>query len=539
MKKSKITKIIATVTAVFSCMGTFTAYATEETANQPHLPEEVFTNVSANDFECYEIDQSIADKVNGKLTRQDKKIPLLSLSIPQRDWTVFDDEYCLSVMTDAEKEFYHRLENTSVNYIASDTLDAVRPFIDYGYQQYMTSGTMYSDLGLSTDDAKKLTQWFINNNAQYYFYNRQIIYSSKEMYMVFYDNMADAEKRAEITNQMFTTIDSWLNTVTENNKGIYQKIETANDLICDEVSYNFNDYDQSVYSAVQLKETVCAGYSRLMAILMNGSGVPSSVLTGNNHAWNSVRFDDGKYYGVDVTWNDSLGRRKLFGLSNENMKQYDTEDEHTRKTDYAKFEPAGEDKDYDPNTVVLYAPKISVSPVTETSEKIEWNEVNGATNYRIEVAADNTFKDIVASKTTTATTFTATKLTPNTSYYVRVRAFYTDKNGKRVYSAFGKKSFLTIVTLSRPTVTLTPTIAEPSFKATWKKVSNATHYSCLIATDRKFKNMVVNKTTSAKSFTPTNLKSGTTYYVKVRAFVIRPNGNRIYSPYSEIVSIKL
>ncbi len=537
MKKSKITKIVAMVTAVFSCMGTFTAYATDETnTQQVHLPKEVLTNVATEDFQCYEIDQSIADEVNHEFTRQEKKTPLTSSSVGQRDWTVFDDEYCLSVMTDAEQEFYHRLENTSVDYIANDILDATQPFKNYGYQQYMTKGTLYSDLGLSTDEAKTITQWFINNNAQYYFYSRQIIYSSREMYMVFYDSMADGEKRAEITNQMFTTIDSWLNTVQSNNKGTYQKIETANDLICDEVSYNFNDYDQSIYSAVQLRETVCAGYSRLMAILMNGSGVPSSILTGNNHAWNSVRFDDGKYYGVDVTWNDSLGKRRLFGCSNENMKQYDTQGEHTRKSDYARFEPAGEDKDYDPNAV-LSAPKISVSPVTETSEKIDWNTVDGATNYRIEIATDNTFKNIVASKTTTATTFTATKLTPNTSYYTRVRAFYTNTDGQRVYSAFGKKSFLTIVTLAKPTVTLT--LVDTSFKATWKKINNATHYSCLIATDKKFKNVVVNKTTGAKSFTPTNLESGKTYYVKVRAFVIRPNGNRIYSPYSEIVSIKV
>ena len=531
MKNFTFRKLVATITAVTSCFGTLTAYAADTPNPSPK------NRTAFEDIQCYEIDQKIVDEVN-KITKKDKKVPLESSSVAEHDWTVFDDEYCLSQMTESEKTYYHRLEDTSVKYIANDTLDATQPFIDYGYNQYMTEGVVYGDLGLSTDEAKTVAQWFINNNAQYYFYTRQIIYSSSSVYIVFFDNMAKGSERAEITNEMFDKIDTWLADINSENKTVYQKIETANDIICDEVEYDFNDYDQSLYSPVMLKKTVCAGYTRLMEVLLNGSGIPSSMLTGNNHAWNSVRFDDGKYYGVDVTWNDSLGRRRLFGCSNENMKKYDTYGEHTRKTDYARFEPAGEDKDYDPNFLVLQAPKISVAPVSNNVERISWNEVDGATHYRCEVASDNTFKNMVTSKTTTATTFTAKGLSANTSYYVRVRAFVIKEDNSRVYSPFGKKTFLTTVTLANPVATL-EAVSDTSFKVTWKKVPNASNYRCFIATDSKFKNTIINKTTSAKSFTPTELTPGKTYYVKVRAFVTRPNGNRIYSGYSETVSIRL
>ena len=535
VKKSKFVKTVAVITAVLSSFGTLTTYASDETP----VSEDILNNVAFDDIKCYEIDQDIADKVNqsvAQITRKTKKTPLESSSVAERDWTVYDDEYCLTTMTESEKAYYQRLENTSVSYISDDTLNATQLFADYGFNQYITKGTTYSDLGLSQDEATMVARWFLNNNAQYYFYNREILYSNQDVYIVCYDDMADGEKRAEITNQMFTTIDSWLTTINDGNKTTYQKIETANDLICDEVDYDFNDYDQSLYSPVILKTTVCAGYSRLMSVLMNGSGVPTSVLTGNNHAWNTVRFGDGKYYGVDVTWNDSIGRRRLFGCSNENMKQFDTMGEHTRKTDFARFEPAGEDTDYNPN--FLTAPKISVAPVSNNVERISWDTVDNATHYRCEVASDNTFKNIVTSKTTTATTFTAKGLSANTSYYVRVRAFIIHSDGSRTYSSFGKKTFLTTVTLSNPVVTLEP-VSDTSFKITWKKVPNATNYRCFIATDSKFKNVIINKTTSAKSFTPTELTSGKTYYVKVRAFVTRPNGNRIYSGYSETLSIRL
>ncbi len=66
-------------------------------------------------------------------------------------------------------------------------------------------------------------------------------------------------------------------------------------------------------------EMVCSGYSLAAYYLLNSAGVKTRVITGSggsgadveNHMWNMVRVD-GKWYNLDVTWDDGGGTRKLY-----------------------------------------------------------------------------------------------------------------------------------------------------------------------------------------------------------------------------------
>lgn len=61
---------------------------------------------------------------------------------------------------------------------------------------------------------------------------------------------------------------------------------------------------------------VCEGYSRAFKVLCQKLGIPATLAIGYahmypdqegaQHMWNEVMMDDGKWYGVDVTWNDPL-----------------------------------------------------------------------------------------------------------------------------------------------------------------------------------------------------------------------------------------
>ena len=65
--------------------------------------------------------------------------------------------------------------------------------------------------------------------------------------------------------------------------------------------------NQSAYSAVVNHETVCAGYARAFQFLLQQYGIPCYLCVGyagEPHAWNIVCLD-GKYYNVDVTWDDT------------------------------------------------------------------------------------------------------------------------------------------------------------------------------------------------------------------------------------------
>ena len=78
-------------------------------------------------------------------------------------------------------------------------------------------------------------------------------------------------------------------------------------------------------------------------------------------------------------------------------------------------------------------------------------------------------------------------------------------------------------------------------KVTWKKAAVASGYQVIIATDASFKNNVKKYTVKKGSTTSKKveeLKSGKTYYVKVRAYKT-VNGKKIYGAYSKSKKVKL
>ena len=59
---------------------------------------------------------------------------------------------------------------------------------------------------------------------------------------------------------------------------------------------------------------VCEAYARSFKVLCEASGIPCVLVDGfafngsanENHMWNYAQAEDGKWYAVDVTWNDPL-----------------------------------------------------------------------------------------------------------------------------------------------------------------------------------------------------------------------------------------
>ena len=114
----------------------------------------------------------------------------------------------------------------------------------------------------------------------------------------------------------------------------YEQLKAIHDYLCDTIDYNYtavgstlpNGYDtgyyQTAYSAFYRIDqdgagdknlTVCAGYAKSFKILCDQYNIPCVYVSGygvNNdgngepHAWDYVKMDDGKWYGVDVTWDD-------------------------------------------------------------------------------------------------------------------------------------------------------------------------------------------------------------------------------------------
>ena len=140
------------------------------------------------------------------------------------------------------------------------------------------------------------------------------------------------DKTTDIPSQITaynTALDTMVNAVKEKlpeNPTIKDKAKVANNAICDAVEYSFCDdpvtnkateaskYIRTAYGALVNGRAVCEGYSRLYKAVLNKLGVECELVSGyylngesyEPHMWNYVRDkDDGHWYAVDVTMNDS------------------------------------------------------------------------------------------------------------------------------------------------------------------------------------------------------------------------------------------
>ncbi len=114
--------------------------------------------------------------------------------------------------------------------------------------------------------------------------------------------------------------------VVKERKGRYAKVKAAHDYIIELTTYPV-DVMPAYYHAVTgpllkkyANQGVCEAYAWLFDIICKANDIPCIILEGNNHAWNYVQMDDGKWYLVDTTWDDvETGRYDYFLVGSETV----------------------------------------------------------------------------------------------------------------------------------------------------------------------------------------------------------------------------
>lgn len=89
----------------------------------------------------------------------------------------------------------------------------------------------------------------------------------------------------------------------------YDKLKSIHDQICKMTTYDLNAPMAHHPTGVFLNgKAVCEGYAEALKLLCDREGIPCLIVvgTGNGgaHEWNYVQMEDGKWYGVDATWDD-------------------------------------------------------------------------------------------------------------------------------------------------------------------------------------------------------------------------------------------
>jgi len=168
------------------------------------------------------------------------------------------------------------------------------------------------------------------------------------------------------------------------------------------------------------------------------------------------------------------------------------------------------------------SPILKSSSIKTSSVTLKWAKTKGATSYKIYRSTNKTKWTLI--KTTKSTSYTATKLTTGKKYYFRLRAY---KNGTK--SPFSK---IITVTPKPNKVTGLKTASKSwnSIKISWKKVSGATGYKVYRYNSTTKKHIELKNTTKT-SYTVKNLKVGTSYQFRVKAYK-KSNKKNVYGELS-------
>lgn len=98
---------------------------------------------------------------------------------------------------------------------------------------------------------------------------------------------------------------------------VYEKLRSLQQGLCDRITYDLDAPNaHTAWGALMDGRAVCDGYAKALKLLCDQHGIPCLLISGTAvqdsgqeaHAWNYVQMEDGRYYAIDVTWDDREGR---------------------------------------------------------------------------------------------------------------------------------------------------------------------------------------------------------------------------------------
>ena len=186
---------------------------------------------------------------------------------------------------------------------------------------YVIARVMYSDLGLTLDEA--LTVWtsYAYDHPLYYWLSKSIKYTDSstdgKLYIISYPEYVDSTVREKINSTIYTKVEEYV-TCLADESSVYHITLALHDLIIDDVTYAYESdgvtpedavWAHNILGAMTYGSGVCESYAKTFEMLLNFCGVNNVYVTGTSrgesHAWNLVEVSDGDWYWFDLTWNDT------------------------------------------------------------------------------------------------------------------------------------------------------------------------------------------------------------------------------------------
>ncbi len=154
--------------------------------------------------------------------------------------------------------------------------------------------------------AKYPELFYVKNGMSYNYYSNQ---GTKYIYSLFPKYDIEKDESDAMLEEFYEEADHYLNQINDKLSRYdddFSKAVLLHDELALDATYQLNN--TSSYTMMVNKYGLCENYSRVYAYLLGQVGIKSEIIDCEaiNHEWLKVCLN-GKYYNVDVTWDDPTG----------------------------------------------------------------------------------------------------------------------------------------------------------------------------------------------------------------------------------------
>lgn len=229
--------------------------------------------------------------------------------------------FCYDRLPADEKALYDLIDAAAKAYCDTDWNFDNK---DYTSTDDIAFGVTYSK-ALTTDQFMLAVYSYMCDHPMMFWCSNQVRYSNQTETLVALcvDEFYFAAKTRQQAKAAIQSAEAVWTPILEACETDYDKLRVMNDLICVQTSYAYaaNGAPAStkdvhgITGVVTNGLAVCDGYSHTLQYMLNKQGIDTACVSGmaysnstpaqplGAHMWNAVKLD-GKYYLVDVTWND-------------------------------------------------------------------------------------------------------------------------------------------------------------------------------------------------------------------------------------------
>ena len=205
------------------------------------------------------------------------------------------------------KAFYRDLDNVCKSFYTNYTnvTDA----------KYVIGTVSFADRSLSADEALMVHRVFTLDTPRYYWLAKQYYHNSQAISLCIDKDYATGSVRKQIAADISSFI-AELKALTNNYSTISEKALAVHDYIIKRIDYKYEAdgvtplntvWAHNILGVVQGLGGVCETYAETYQLVLSSIGIDCITVHGDAptaHAWSSVKFEDGKWYNIDVTWDD-------------------------------------------------------------------------------------------------------------------------------------------------------------------------------------------------------------------------------------------